>query len=582
MEVDGTKMEEGGGSIESEMVPEVGLEVVTPNTANKVVEDRYVRSPLARANGKMCLVCRGTSADGTLCNKIAIKDTFYCLSHQKQGLNVHVDVTAQEFLFEHVRTLDPHDPINPIKKFPRSDWAEKALEVWLQDSLILVVKSRQMMASWLYVALHLWDAMYHSGRSVFFVSKKEEDAGYGNQLSLLSRARFIIEHLPSKLLPPGKDAITYDKRPPSISFPKRYSTIMAVSQDAEALRQYTASRILSDEMAFQERAEKAYVAMKPTIDGGGALTGISTPNGRQNLFYYLVNDIQKGSKRDQQNRLGTITSVRQEALCKGLTLRKNRNGFTVLSLHYSADSHKNDDWVRKHKKSALSLDSWNQEMELDFTKTEGTRVYPAFEQSKHVRKLNYNPHQEVWRCWDFGYNHPACVWAQLGTDDKLYVLREYLGEEILIQTFAQEVKGLSQKWFPGAKFKDACDPAGRAVSDKSERTSVDILRGMDIRPHMRKGSVKDGINCIRALLVDKGNGVDFLIDPCCEVLVDGFMGGYIRDDVDEPIKDGFYEHLMDALRYMVMVAFDVRTFRPIRCEGIYVPDFGVLDRLTGM
>jgi len=31
--------------------------------------------------------------------------------------------------------------------------------------------------------------------------------------------------------------------------------------------------------------------LKPTIDGGGRLTCVSTPNGKQNLFYELQADI---------------------------------------------------------------------------------------------------------------------------------------------------------------------------------------------------------------------------------------------------------------------------------------------------
>lgn len=200
-----------------------------------------------------------------------------------------IQVPAQEFIFRYAYTLDPHDKINPIKHFPNKVYLSKLIEIWEQENLLLVVKSRQMMISWLMVALNLWLAMNHKGQYIFFISKKEDDAGLSTPLSLLSRAYFIYEHLPEQLRIPIKKSGT----PATLHFPSNNSIIHAVSQDSEALRQYTASSIFTDEMAFQENSEKVYAAVKPTIDGGGRLCGVSTPNGKRNLFYKLVFDVKE-------------------------------------------------------------------------------------------------------------------------------------------------------------------------------------------------------------------------------------------------------------------------------------------------
>jgi hypothetical protein len=438
------------------------------------------------------------------------------------------------------------------------------------------------MASWLFVALHVWDALTNDGRTVFFISKKEEDAGFGNDLSLLARAQFIIDHLPDAIKPRVKKGV----RPPCITFPGRYSSIFACSQDAESLRQYTASRILSDEMAFQERADKAYTAMKPTIDGGGCLTGISTPNGRHNLFYHLVHDIKKGEKGGDSVgvRKGLKSSVNGKTLAKGLSYHKNRNGFTVISLHRSANPARGEDWAKKMQPTYASVDDWKQEQELDFTKSEGQRVYPSFRADRHVRSLNYNPWRTIWRGWDFGYNHPAVLWLQIDEYDRVCILKELLGEEVVINVFAREVQKITEECFPGCNIKDAGDPAGRAKSDKSERSTVDILRSLrpSIKVHMSYDSVKDGVNCIRGLLLPRADdNPGLLVDPSCEILIDSFLGGYIRNEKDEPVKDGYFDHLMDALRYFVNVNFDVRTYRPYQIKGVYIPTHKVIDPVTG-
>jgi phage FluMu gp28-like protein len=131
--------------------------------------------------------------------------------------------------------------------------------------------------------------MHHKGQYIFFVSKKEDDAGLSTPLSLLSRAFFIHDHLPDSMKIPLKKTGT----PSTLIFPSNNSIIHAVSQDSEALRQYTASSIFQDEMAFQEHSEQVYAAAKPTIDGGGRLCGVSTPNGKRNLFYKLVFDVRE-------------------------------------------------------------------------------------------------------------------------------------------------------------------------------------------------------------------------------------------------------------------------------------------------
>lgn len=211
------------------------------------------------------------------------------------GLGVNRDalkdifIPAKEFIFRYVYTIDPHDQKNPIKRVPQQKYVEDIIDTWLTEDLILIVKSRQMMISWVMVALNLWLARFHKGQYCFFVSKKEDDAGFSSPLSLLSRAWFIYEHLPEHLKCPVQKSLN----PAMLKFPKLNSIIHGVSQDSDAVRQYTASSIFSDEMAFQERSEQIFAAVKPTIDGGGRFTGVSTPNGKRNLFYNLVHDVQK-------------------------------------------------------------------------------------------------------------------------------------------------------------------------------------------------------------------------------------------------------------------------------------------------
>tara|TARA_Y100000310_G_C20324269_1_gene642214 strand:- start:202 stop:621 length:420 start_codon:yes stop_codon:yes gene_type:complete len=124
-----------------------------------------------------------------------------------------------------------------------------------------------MKVTWLFVILHLWLAMFHPGMNVFFVSDKEDKSD-----ELVKRAEFIFDHLPDdKVLRPQKKS-----KYCLLEFPKLNSRIQGVPQGASQLRQFTASAIFADEMAFWERAKETFMASRPTIDGGGRFTGVSS------------------------------------------------------------------------------------------------------------------------------------------------------------------------------------------------------------------------------------------------------------------------------------------------------------------
>ena len=228
-------------------------------------------------------------------------------SYLSEGLGNESSKTAIiadpfEFVFKYAYTIDPHDSTNPIKNIPDRAYTRELIGMWLESHSLLVVKSRQMMVTWLFCALNLWLAMTQQGQYIFFISKKEDDAGFSTSLSLLSRCFFIYDHLPKSVQLKYKKTIS----PSTLVFPNRVSTMHGVSQDSDAVRQYTASSIFFDEMAFMEHAEQAFASIKPTLDGykqrvkvGNVFltlpkfAGVSTPNGKRNMFYKLVYDKQE-------------------------------------------------------------------------------------------------------------------------------------------------------------------------------------------------------------------------------------------------------------------------------------------------
>ena len=179
-------------------------------------------------------------------------------------------------------TLDAHDTENPLKAFPDKEYLKILVDTWVKERLFLAPKSRQMMMSWLFVSLYLWDTIFHKGRLTFFQSKKADDAD-----DLVKRAKTIWDNMPKFLKryydpqkgfceircnPQNKGLHTFCK----MTFPDIYSEIRGIPEGGDVIRMHTASGILSDEMAFQPEAAGAYTAAKPTISSQGRFTGVST------------------------------------------------------------------------------------------------------------------------------------------------------------------------------------------------------------------------------------------------------------------------------------------------------------------
>ena len=264
-------------------------------------------------------------------------------------------------------------------------------------------------------------------------------------------------------------------------------------------------------------------------------------------------------------------------LLKGLELQKNRNGFWVIFCHYSADPDKDPErngrkWYEEARKG-LSQEQWEQEYEINFFAKLGKRVFPEFNKEIHVRDVRFNRHSPLYIGWDFGFRHPAVVFCQTDTEDRLLVLREILGEDVNLYTFIEEFVYPELRRF-GIEIRKAerraeidynvisfCDPAGVQRVDSATASSVSILREYGFKKiQYDKKSIEYGIDIIHRLLRLRPDGTPGMyVNPSCKLLIEGFLGGYhYRDDEETPEKDGLYDHLFDALRYLV-----IKKFRPV-------------------
>jgi hypothetical protein len=183
---------------------------------------------------------------------------------------------------------------------------------------------------------------------------------------------------------------------------------------------------------------------------------------------------------------------------------------------------------------------------------QGQPVYREFKHGLHVRdNLNYDAHSPLLRFWDFGYQRPACIWAQIDGYGRLLILREFLGQNIEAKPFIERCKAITATHFPGAgNFVDYGDPAVTQKKDTGQTLHEFLTAGIQMM--YQTSSIERGVSIIRnklELLIDGEPAFQFSRSGA-PILIAALRGGYRLDDKGlKPLKDGYYDHLADAFRY---------------------------------
>lgn len=241
-----------------------------------------------------------------------------------------------------------------------------------------------------------------------------------------------------------------------------------------------------------------------------------------------------------------------------------KNKFCVVRVHYSADPEKNTpEWIAREK-AGTSERAWNREYEIAYDVFDGKPVFDGFTDA-HIESVDYRPGEYVYRGWDFGYHHPACVTGIFTKEDQFVIHHEVLGNNENIKEFALRVLRMHQAEYPNAKYLDYCDPAGHQKSDKADFTSVEVLNALGVFPASKASHIVEGIEIMRQRMMRRNDGLyGLLVHPRCTITIDACKGGYRyaetkegQEQKEEPLKDGYFDHITDCIRYIVINSMEV-------------------------
>ncbi|HEX2617365.1 MAG TPA: hypothetical protein VHL57_07465, partial [Flavobacteriales bacterium] len=151
---------------------------------------------------------------------------------------------------------------------------------------------------------------------------------------------------------------------------------------------------------------------------------------------------------------------------------------------------------------------------------------------------------------------PAVLFCAIDNAGRLYVLRERMGKQQQVEAFGNEVNMLTAKHFPDAgRVMDYGDPAVKQKKDTGQALAI-LAKKCRITVRFKHTPFDLSMQEVRHRFERLIEGKPAIqIARKCMILVNGLKGGYHMKmngmEAVEPVKDGFYDHLCDALRYGV-------------------------------
>jgi len=179
-------------------------------------------------------------------------------------------------------------------------------------------------------------------------------------------------------------------------------------------------------------------------------------------------------------------------------------------------------------------------------------VFDQFDSAVHVKPVDYDPNLLLYRSLDFGFANPfVCLWIQVDSEGVVRVIDEYVRSRATIDVHAAEMKSRTAGG-ESRVLATFCDPAGAGANDVTGTSAVRELRSLGINVRYRRSGIAEGIESIRRAIRAGDGKSRLIISPQCPRLIEALTCYHYPDAPagDElPLKDGIYDHPIDALRY---------------------------------
>jgi phage terminase large subunit len=184
------------------------------------------------------------------------------------------------------------------------------------------------------------------------------------------------------------------------------------------------------------------------------------------------------------------------------------------------------------------------------------RIYYGFDRTANVRAWDKPIPDVVYIGMDFNIDPMSAVIA-VREGDTLNVIDEIR----LFSSNTQEAVAEIKSRYGRSKIFVYPDPAGhQRKSSASGATDITILSnaGFVVKAPRHHTPVRDRINAVNSRLCSSSGIRHLYIDPKCKYTIEGLERQTYKEGSTQPDKDGGYDHMNDALGYMVDYLFPVK------------------------
>jgi hypothetical protein len=212
-------------------------------------------------------------------------------------------------------------------------------------------------------------------------------------------------------------------------------------------------------------------------------------------------------------------------------------------------------------KKDLDVRTFRQEYLATFETFAG-RIYYNFDRARNVvdaGPITEKDLQSIYIGMDFNIDPMSAVIA-IRKDDLLYVIDEIRMYSSNTQEITQEIHSR----YPKSKVWVYPDPASRQrKTSAGGLTDLTILQnaGFVVKCPNNHTPVRDRINAVNSRLCDSLGTHRLFIAPRCRHTIEGLERQTYKEGTTQPDKESGYDHMMDALGYMVDYLFPVKRDR---------------------
>lgn len=335
-------------------------------------------------------------------------------------------------------TIVSDDPWNPVATSLKPWPFQIAMaERWQAGRSEVILKPRQIGASWMIAAYKLWRAQYSNWR-VGYYSRGEEEA----RSQIEERVEYIWAHLPPALQVP------YKKRDMLMQF-EGGGSIRGFAGTETAGITYTFQLIVADEAAMHRYGQQNYAFYRPTLSRGGQYIALSTANpelGPNGFFYDLWTGAEDGT-----------------------------NGYDPVFLPWDVRPDRDEEWYAKERARYKE----QREFDANFPSTPAQAfmgrsglVFPMFDVKTHVRETEPVPWEAClyrYAAYDLGGGDPTAivicgVYRAADMSRRVFQYDEFYHNTGSAPTIA-EMAAFLQRWHAKARFTSIePDPVGVATT----------------------------------------------------------------------------------------------------------------------